>query len=204
MVKSFLNYEEELMYIDNIRNELTQAIDVLTNFVSDEKNLKAIQQAAVLIADSFKQGGKVLSCGNGGSHCDAMHFAEELTGRFRDNRPSYPAIAISDVSHISCVGNDYGFDYIFSRYVEGVGNKGDVLLGISTSGNSTNVIKAIEAAKQKGMKIITLTGKDGGKMNGLADVDIRVPHFGYADRVQEIHIKVIHILILLIEKEMTK
>ncbi len=204
MVKSFLNYEEELMYIDNIRNELTQAIDVLTNFVSDDRNLEAIQQAAVLIADSFKQGGKVLSCGNGGSHCDAMHFAEELTGRFRDNRPSYPAIAISDVSHISCVGNDYGFDYIFSRYVEGVGNKGDVLLGISTSGNSTNVIKAIEAAKQKGMKIITLTGKDGGKMNGLADVDIRVPHFGYADRVQEIHIKVIHILILLIEKEMTK
>ena len=192
------------MYIDNIRNELTQAIDVLTKFVSDEKNLKAIQQAAVLIANSFKQGGKVLSCGNGGSHCDAMHFAEELTGRFRDNRPSYPAIAISDVSHISCVGNDYGFDYIFSRYVEGVGNKGDVLLGISTSGNSTNVIKAIEAAKQKGMKIITLTGKDGGKMNGLADVDIRVPHFGYADRVQEIHIKIIHILILLIEKEMTK
>ena len=204
MVKSFLTYEEELMYIDNIRNELTQAIDVLTNFVSDDRNLEAIQQAAILVADSFKQGGKVLSCGNGGSHCDAMHFAEELTGRFRDNRPSYPAIAISDVSHISCVGNDYGFDYIFSRYVEGVGNKGDVLLGISTSGNSTNVIKAIEAAKQKGMKIITLTGKDGGKMNGLADVDIRVPHFGYADRVQEIHIKVIHILILLIEKEMTK
>lgn len=190
------------MYINTIRDELNQAIDVLTNFVSNEENLKQIQQAAILIADSFKQGGKVLSCGNGGSHCDAMHFAEELTGRFRDNRPSYPAIAISDVSHISCVGNDYGFDAIFSRYVEGVGQKGDVLLGISTSGNSTNVIKAIEAAKQKGMKIITLTGKDGGKMNGLADVDIRVPHFGYADRVQEIHIKVIHILILLIEKEM--
>ncbi len=191
-----------LMYINTIRDELNQAIDVLTNFVANDENLKQIQQAATLIADSIKQGGKVLSCGNGGSHCDAMHFAEELTGRFRDNRPSYPAIAISDVSHISCVGNDYGFDAIFSRYVEGVGQKGDVLLGISTSGNSTNVIKAIEAAKQKGMKIITLTGKDGGKMNGLADVDIRVPHFGYADRVQEIHIKVIHILILLIEKEM--
>ena len=190
------------MYINTIRDELNQAIDVLANFVSNDENLKQIQQAAILIADSFKQGGKVLSCGNGGSHCDAMHFAEELTGRFRDNRPSYPAIAISDVSHISCVGNDYGFDAIFSRYVEGVGQKGDVLLGISTSGNSTNVIKAIEAAKQKGMKIITLTGKDGGKMNGLADVDIRVPHFGYADRVQEIHIKVIHIFILLIEKEM--
>ncbi|WP_294892780.1 D-sedoheptulose 7-phosphate isomerase [uncultured Gilliamella sp.] len=190
------------MYINTIRDELNQATDVLTNFVANDENLKKIQQAAVLIADSFKQGGKVLSCGNGGSHCDAMHFAEELTGRFRDNRPSYPAIAISDVSHISCVGNDYGFDYIFSRYVEGVGQKGDVLLGISTSGNSANVLKAIEVAKQKGMKIITLTGKDGGKMNGLADVDIRVPHFGYADRVQEIHIKVIHILILLIEKEM--
>ena len=191
-----------LMYINTIRDELNQAIDVLGNFVANDDNLKKIQQAAILIADSFKQGGKVLSCGNGGSHCDAMHFAEELTGRFRDNRPSYPAIAISDVSHISCVGNDYGFDYIFSRYVEGVGQKGDVLLGISTSGNSANVLKAIEAAKQKGMKVITLTGKDGGKMNGLADVDIRVPHFGYADRVQEIHIKVIHILILLIEKEM--
>ena len=190
------------MYINTIRDELNQAIDVLANFISNDENLKQIQQAAILIANSFKQGGKVLSCGNGGSHCDAMHFAEELTGRFRDNRPSYPAIAISDVSHISCVGNDYGFDSIFSRYVEGVGQKGDVLLGISTSGNSINVIKAIEAAKQKGMKIITLTGKDGGKMNGLADVDIRVPHFGYADRVQEIHIKVIHILILLIEKEM--
>ncbi|OTQ72244.1 phosphoheptose isomerase [Gilliamella apis] len=190
------------MYINTIRDELNQAIDVLANFVANDENLKKIQQAAVLIADSFKQGGKVLSCGNGGSHCDAMHFAEELTGRFRDNRPSYPAIAISDVSHISCVGNDYGFDYIFSRYIEGVGQKGDVLLGISTSGNSANVLKAIEAAKQKGMKVITLIGKDGGKMNGLADVDIRVPHFGYADRVQEIHIKVIHILILLIEKEM--
>nr|WP_218056003.1 D-sedoheptulose 7-phosphate isomerase [Gilliamella apicola] len=202
MVEVFFIDEVISMYIDDIRNELNQAKEVLTNFIADDKNLKHIQQAALLIADSFKQGGKVLSCGNGGSHCDAMHFAEELTGRYRDNRPAYPAIAISDVSHISCVGNDYGFDSIFSRYVEGVGQKGDVLLGISTSGNSTNVLNAIEVAKQKGMKIITLTGKDGGKMNGLADVDIRVPHFGYADRVQEIHIKVIHILILLIEKQM--
>lgn len=190
------------MYINDIKHELNQAVDVLVNFVSNEDNLKQIEKAARLIADSFKQGGKVLSCGNGGSHCDAMHFAEELTGRYRDNRPAYPAIAISDVSHISCVGNDFGFNDIFSRYVEGVGQKGDVLLGISTSGNSANVLKAIDAAKAKGMQVITLTGKDGGKMDGLADVDIRVPHFGYADRVQEIHIKVIHILIMLIEKEM--
>ncbi|MBC9131476.1 D-sedoheptulose 7-phosphate isomerase [Frischella sp. Ac48] len=192
------------MYVNDIRAELNQAVDVLVKFVEDDNNLQAIQQAALLIANSFKQGGKVLSCGNGGSHCDAMHFAEELTGRYRENRPAYPAIAISDVSHISCVGNDFGYDAIFSRYVEGVGQTGDVLLGISTSGNSTNVINAIQVAKAKGMKVIALTGKDGGKINGLADIEIRVPHFGYADRVQEIHIKVIHILIMLIEKEMAK
>lgn len=193
-----------IMYLNEIRSELNQAADVLAKFIGDDNNIKAIEQAAVMLATSFKQGGKVLSCGNGGSNCDAMHFAEELTGRYRDNRPAYPAIAISDVSHVTCVGNDFGFDAIFSRYVEGVGQKGDVLLGISTSGNSANVIKAINAAKAKGMKVIALTGKDGGKINGLADIEIRVPHFGYADRVQEIHIKIIHILILLIEKEMAK
>ncbi|MFI3308132.1 D-sedoheptulose 7-phosphate isomerase [Ewingella allii] len=192
------------MYLDIIRSELNEAADTLNKFLSDSANIESIQRAAVLLADSFKAGGKVISCGNGGSHCDAMHFAEELTGRYRENRPGYPAIAISDVSHISCVGNDFGFDHIFSRYVEAVGQKGDVLLGISTSGNSANVIKAIEAARAKGMKVITLTGKNGGKMDGSADVEIRVPHFGFADRVQEIHIKVIHILILLIEKEMAK
>ena len=192
------------MYINDIQTELNQAVDVLVKFINDEHNIQTIQQAALLIADSFKKGGKVLSCGNGGSHCDAMHFAEELTGRYRENRPAYPAIAISDVSHISCVGNDFGYDAIFSRYVEGVGQTGDVLLGISTSGNSANVINAIHAAKAKGMKVIALTGKDGGKINGLADIEIRVPHFGFADRIQEIHIKVIHILIMLIEKEMAK
>lgn len=192
------------MYHKLIRSELNEAALVLQQFLNDEANLVAIEKAAILLADSFKAGGKVLSCGNGGSHCDAMHFAEELTGRYRENRPGYPGIAISDPSHISCVSNDFGYEYIFSRYIESIGQKGDVLLGISTSGNSGNVIKAIEAARNKGMKVITLTGKDGGKMNGLADVEICVPHFGYADRVQEIHIKVIHILIMLIEKEMVK
>ncbi|MCW2256009.1 D-sedoheptulose 7-phosphate isomerase [Providencia alcalifaciens] len=192
------------MYQDLIRGELSEAADTLAQFLSDDANIKSIEQAAVLLADSFKAGGKVLSCGNGGSHCDAMHFAEELTGRYRENRPGYPAIAISDVSHLSCVSNDFGYDYVFSRFIEAVGKDGDVLLGISTSGNSANVIKAIAAAREKGMKVITLTGKDGGKMAGSADIEIRVPHFGYADRIQEIHIKVIHILILLIEKEMVK
>ncbi|MGT3814979.1 D-sedoheptulose 7-phosphate isomerase [Vibrio cholerae] len=190
------------MYQDLIRSELTEAADVLQKFLSDYHNIAQIEAAAKLIADSFKQGGKVLSCGNGGSHCDAMHFAEELTGRYRENRPGYPGIAISDPSHLSCVSNDFGYDYVFSRYVEAVGAKGDVLFGLSTSGNSGNILKAIEAAKAKGMKTIALTGKDGGKMAGLADVEIRVPHFGYADRIQEVHIKIIHIIIQLIEKEM--
>ncbi len=192
------------MYQDIIRTELNEAAETLNAFLRDDANIHAIQRAAVMLATAFKAGGKVLSCGNGGSHCDAMHFAEELTGRYRENRPGYPAIAISDVSHLSCVSNDFGYDYVFSRYIEAVGRAGDVLLGISTSGNSANVIKAIAAARAQGMNVITLTGKDGGKMAGTADVEIRVPHFGYADRIQEIHIKVIHLLILLIEKEMAK
>ncbi|MCG3730543.1 D-sedoheptulose 7-phosphate isomerase [Vibrio cincinnatiensis] len=190
------------MYQDLIKRELTEAAEVLNAFLADEQNIANIEAAAKMIADSFKQGGKVLSCGNGGSHCDAMHFAEELTGRYRENRPGYPGIAISDPSHLSCVSNDFGYDYVFSRYVEAVGSQGDVLFGLSTSGNSGNILKAIEAAQAKGMKTIALTGKDGGKMAGLADVEIRVPHFGYADRIQEVHIKIIHIIIQLIEKEM--
>ena len=185
-----------------VRQELEEAVVVLSRFLDDEQNLEAIDTAASLISASFKAGGKVISCGNGGSHCDAMHFAEELTGRYRDNRPAYPAIAISDPSHLSCVSNDFGYDHVFSRYIEGLGQAGDVLLGISTSGNSGNIIKAVEKAKEKGMSVVLLSGKDGGKMAGMADVEIRVPHFGYADRIQEVHIKAIHIMIQLIEKYM--
>ncbi|TEA26518.1 D-sedoheptulose 7-phosphate isomerase [Candidatus Schmidhempelia bombi] len=192
------------MYHHQIKAELKQASDVLDKFLTDNHNIQTIQEAALLLANCFKQGGKVLSCGNGGSHCDAMHFAEELTGRYRENRPGYPAIAISDPSHLSCVGNDFGYQFVFARYIEAVGQSGDVLFALSTSGNSANIIKAIEAAKNKGMKVITLTGKDGGTMANLADVEIRVPHFGYADRIQEVHIKIIHILIMLIEQEMVK
>ncbi|KYP97361.1 phosphoheptose isomerase [Sodalis-like endosymbiont of Proechinophthirus fluctus] len=190
------------MYQDLIRNELNEALKTLQNFLNDERHIQSIEDAAKLIADTFKAGRKVLSCGNGGSHCDAMHFAEELTGRYRENRPGYPVIVISDPSHLSCVSNDFGYEQVFSRYVEAVGNQGDVLVGISTSGNSANIIRAIDAARAKGMQVIVLIGKEGGKMAGSADVEIRVPHFGYADRIQEIHIKAIHILILLIEKEM--
>jgi D-sedoheptulose 7-phosphate isomerase len=189
-----------MSYQHTIFQELTQAQTVLNAFVSDPNNLSSIQSAAALMSEAIRSGHKIISCGNGGSHCDAMHFAEELSGRYRDERQALPAIAVSDISHLTCVGNDYGFEFIFSRFVEGLGQAGDVLLGISTSGNSANVIRAVEAARAKGMKVVILSGKDGGKLAGQADVEIRVPHFGYADRIQEVHIKVIHILILLIEK----
>ena len=181
--------------------ELSEASHLLSQFLLDPISISKIEQASKIIADAIKGGGKVISCGNGGSHCDAMHFAEELTGRYRENRKAIPAICISDASHISCVSNDYGYEFVFSRYLEALGNKGDVLLAISTSGQSPNVLKAAETAKEKGMQIIALTGKDGGKLSSLATIELRVPHFGYADRIQEIHIKIIHILILLIEKQ---
>ena len=165
------------------------------------KAIDKIDQAADLMAKAISSGGKIITCGNGGSLCDAMHFAEELTGKYRDKRGALPAVAIADPSHITCVGNDYGFESIFSTYVEGLGKSGDVLLGISTSGNSENIIKATESAKKQGMKVVALTGKDGGKLASLADVEIRVSHHGFSDRIQEIHIKVIHILVLLIEQK---
>jgi D-sedoheptulose 7-phosphate isomerase len=184
-----------------INRELAEAADVLQQFLSHADTAANIQRASSIIAGSLIQGGKVISCGNGGSHCDAMHFAEELSGRYRDDRKALAAICISDPSHITCVGNDYGFEFIFSRYIEALGRKDDVLFALSTSGNSKNVIKAVEAARVAGMKVIALTGNDGGKLGPLADVEIRVPHKGYADRIQEVHIKVIHILIQLVEKQ---
>jgi D-sedoheptulose 7-phosphate isomerase len=184
----------------SIKAHFEEAQSILNTFLSNSENFTALENAGKIMVDSIKNGGKIISCGNGGSLCDAMHFAEELTGRYRNNRPALPAIAISDVSHMACVGNDYGYDYVFSRYLEALGNKGDVLLAISTSGNSKNVINAIEVAKEIGLKVIGLTGKDGGKMVNLCDVEIRAPHSEYADRAQEIHIKCIHSLIDYIEK----
>lgn len=184
-----------------IADHFSEALEILQKFNNPE-NFSRIQTAGDLMVTSLKNKGKIISCGNGGSMCDAMHFAEELTGRYRGDRPAIPSISISDPSHISCVGNDYGFDHIFSRYLEAVGNSGDVLLAISTSGNSKNVINAIEVAKSKGMKIVALTGKDGGKIASLVDVEIRAPHSTYADRAQEIHIKVIHSLIDHIESNL--
>jgi D-sedoheptulose 7-phosphate isomerase len=188
--------------IELIRKEFIEAQSVLGSFINNPDNFRSIVSAGELLVAAFNNGHKVISCGNGGSMCDAMHFAEELSGRFRNDRKALPALSISDPSHISCVGNDYGYDFVFSRYIEAVGNEGDVLLGISTSGKSANVINAINAAKKKGMKVIGLTGKDGGTMASLCDVEIRAPHSVYADRAQEIHIKVIHSLILYVENNL--
>jgi len=184
---------------NDIIKEFNEAQEVLTRFMSDERNWDKMMEAASIMAESIKSGGKVISCGNGGSMSDAMHFAEELTGRFRNDRKGLAAIAISDPTHITCVGNDYGFDYIFSRYVEAVGQCGDVLLAISTSGNSANVLKAAQVAKENGIKVVALTGKSGGELAELADIELRAPHNGYSDRIQEIHIKIIHVLIQQIE-----
>ena len=185
-----------------IKGELSQAKELLETIINQPAMINNISHAAHMMADAINNNGKIISCGNGGSHCDAMHFAEELTGRYRENRKPIPAIAISDPSHISCVGNDYGFNQIFSRFIEAVGNPGDILLGITTSGNSENILEAVKSAKDKSMTTIILTGNDGGKIADHADICLIVPYSGYADRIQEIHIKIIHILILLIEKQL--
>lgn len=185
-----------------IADHFLEAQQILENFINDSSNFDKIEKAALEMISSIRNGGKVISCGNGGSMSDAMHFAEEMTGRFRENRGPIPAIAISDPSHITCISNDYGYEFIFSRFVESIGSKGDVLLAISTSGNSQNVINAVNAAKEKGMFVVGLTGKSGGNMADLVDLEIRAPKSDWADRVQEIHIKIIHSMIHYIESNL--
>jgi D-sedoheptulose 7-phosphate isomerase len=185
-----------------IRENFLEAQKILAEFISSEETLRKIQEAGDVMLKAVTNSNKIISCGNGGSMCDAMHFAEELSGKFREDRKALPAVSISDASHLSCVANDYGYEFVFSRYIEALGNNGDVLLAISTSGNSKNILNAVKVAKVKGMKVIGLTGKDGGAMASMCDIEIRAPHSKYADRAQEIHIKVIHSLIHYIEQEM--
>jgi len=187
-----------------IVEQLSEAAKVLDAFIHNEEAIQKMEQASETMANAINNGGKIMTCGNGGSNCDAMHFAEELTGKFREPRRALPAIAISDAAHLTCVANDFGYDQVFSRYVEGLGKKGDVLLGLSTSGNSTNIINAVKSAKDLGMTTIVLTGKSGGELANISDIEIRVPHMGYSDRIQEIHIKIIHIIILLLEQKVVK
>lgn len=178
-----------------------EAANVLAAFSTPE-NLNRVTQAGHILAECLRAGGKVLSCGNGGSMSDAMHFAEELSGRFRDNRPALAALALSDPGYLTCVANDFGFEHVFARGVQALGRPGDVLLAISTSGNSPNVLRAAEAARAAGMHVIGLTGKDGGHLAPLCHTELRVEHFGYADRIQEVHIKIIHVMIETVEAEL--
>jgi len=187
------------MIIDQIKANFHEAEDLLNRFISDPENWNKIETAGNLMVQALNSGNKIISCGNGGSLCDAMHFAEELTGRFHKERRPLPAIAISDPSHLTCVANDFGYDHIFSRVIEALGKPGDILLAISTSGNSQNVINAILSDRQAGMKVVALTGNSGGLIGSLCDVELRVEHNGYSDRIQEIHIKVIHSLVNFIE-----
>jgi D-sedoheptulose 7-phosphate isomerase len=186
--------------IDIVKMRLTEASQALDALISNDRALSAIETAALALSACFANRGTAFSCGNGGSMCDAMHFAEELTGRFRHNRPGIAAIAISDPSHLTCVANDFGYDEVFSRYIESHGRSGDVLLAISTSGSSQSVLNAATSAKALGMQVIALTGKQGSQLEALSDVCICTPGGEFADRTQELHIKVIHIMIELIER----
>jgi D-sedoheptulose 7-phosphate isomerase len=198
--KVFVNLYLHIHKIMNsIKANFLEARQVLDDFIAREENWIAFEKAGNIMVEAVKNNHTIFSCGNGGSMCDAMHFAEELSGRFRDDRKAIPALAISDPSHLTCVANDYGFDFVFSRFIEGFGKPGDVLLGISTSGNSKNIVKAALVAREKGMKIIALTGKNGGELANIADVELRIPGTKYSDRIQEVHIKIIHSFIHYIE-----
>jgi D-sedoheptulose 7-phosphate isomerase len=187
---------------NSILASLTQSNEMLVSFMQNPTAIAAIERAAQIMICALKSGNKIYSCGNGGSMSDAMHFAEELSGRFRDNRAGLSATAISDPGHITCVANDFGYEYIFSRYLQANAKKQDCLLAISTSGSSQNVLKAAQYAKENGIQVISLTGPENTVLGQTGDVDIFAGPSHYADRVQEIHIKVIHILIELIEREL--
>lgn len=186
----------------HIQSALQEAAEALAQLMGNQATIANIEQAAQALLQAFASGNRVFSCGNGGSMSDAMHFAEELSGRYRGNRKALPATAISDPGHISCVANDFGYEFIFSRYLESQAKPGDVLFGISTSGTSKNVVQAARTARELGMRTILLTGKPNTVLGELADIEICTPGGQFADRVQELHIKVIHILIELIERQL--
>lgn len=187
------------MLVGELKQSFLNGQKLLNDFIKDETNFSKISAIVEQISLAYKNGNKVLIAGNGGSMTDAMHFAEELTGRFHKDRAALPAISLADPSHITCVGNDYGFDAIFSRGIEAFGKEGDFFIGLSTSGNSPNIIKALEASQKRGLKTLLLLGKDGGKLKGKADYEFIIPG-ATSDRIQEIHMFVLHVIVEGIER----
>lgn len=185
----------------SIRRALLEAQNALNQFIQNPENIATIAETAQLMRDVFERNGRIFTCGNGGSLCDAIHFAEECTGRFRADRKPLPALALSDAGHITCTANDFGFDEIFARPIEALGHPRDLLLAISTSGNSANIVRAAEAAKSREMNVFGLLGRDGGVLKHHCDICLIAPG-DTADRIQEIHIKVLHILIEHVERLM--
>ena len=186
---------------DGMQRALEDAARVLEEFRNDPATLEAMAATVKVIVSAFKNRGRVFSCGNGGSLCDAMHFAEEFSGRFHLDREPYPAIALSDPAHLTCVANDYGFEHVFSRQIDALGHEGDVLLILSTSGNSPNIVKAAEAAKERGVIVVGCLGKGGGAVRSLCDIVLHAPGEG-SDRIQELHMLALHSIIEQVEKEM--
>ena len=186
----------------NLRDHFEEGAKLADTVLRDDAFLAAMERGAKLLVDALGSGYKILSCGNGGSMCDAMHFAEELSGRYRDDRKPFAALSLSDPSAMTCIGNDYGFEHVFARQTQALGQAGDLLLAITTSGNSANVLAAATQAKALGMGVLALTGNDGGALAGVADVEVRVPWSGYADRIQEVHIRCIHAWIHAVEQQL--
>ncbi len=169
-------------------------------YLKRPESLWFIEQAAEKLIKCFQSGGKLLIAGNGGSLCDAMHFAEELTGLFRHKRPALPAMALSDPGHLTCVGNDLGYGSVFSRSIEAFGKEGDIFIALTTSGNSANLIEAMTVAKEMGLGTVAFLGKTGGVLKGVADLEWIIEGFRYSDRIQEAHMMAIHIIIEMVEK----
>jgi D-sedoheptulose 7-phosphate isomerase len=185
--------------MDFIKAGFLETSSLIERFLDDVTNVVNLQKVILALSERHKNGFKGLACGNGGSACDAMHYAQELTGRFRRDRVALAAISLTDPTHITCVANDFGYRHIFSRGVEALGKPGDYLVAISTSGNSENVIKAVEKAKNMGMLTIGLLGKDGGALREMTDYCF-VIDAPTSDRIQEVHIIIIHIIIEGIER----
>jgi D-sedoheptulose 7-phosphate isomerase len=185
-----------------VERALGEAASALARLRADASALDAIARAGALFADALVRGGRVHACGNGGSLCDAMHFAEELSGRFRRDRRALAASAIADAAHLTCTANDFGYDEVFARWLEAHGARGDALLAISTSGESANVLRAAAKAREIGMGVVALTGRTGTSLARAAHVAICTPGGRWSDRVQELHIKVVHVLVELVESRL--